>query len=117
PASFAVRSLQVGLVTIGVYLVAGLLFLPSVRQPLIRTAIVGIGTVSVIYSTWLLGGQQVEIALVAGMRIVVLALPGAVLSIYVDPAALADQLGQRLRLPARFVVGFAAALQRFERLG
>ncbi|MGH3425427.1 MAG: energy-coupling factor transporter transmembrane component T, partial [Nocardioidaceae bacterium] len=82
-----------------------------------RCVVVGIGTVSVVYSTWLLGGNDVGTAFTAGLRIVVLALPGAVLSAFVDPARLSDQLGQRLRLPARFVVAFSAALQRFERLG
>lgn len=117
PASFAVRTLPIGVVTIGAYAVAGLCFLPSWRTALNRFVVVGIGTVSVIYSTWLLGGHEVPTALTAGLRILVLALPGAVLSAFIDPARLSDQLGQRLHLPARFVVAFAAALQRFERLG
>src|SRR5699024_6468180 len=50
-------------------------------------------------------------------RVLVLALPGVALAPLIDPSALADQLGQRLRLPARGVVAFTAALQRVDHLG
>lgn len=117
PASFAVRSLPIGLVALGAYAATGALLLPSWRRPLGRILLVGFASLSVVYSTWLLGGREADTALTAGLRILVLALPGAVLAAFVDPSRLADQLGQRLHLPARFVVAFAAALQRFEHLG
>lgn len=115
PASFAVRSLPVGGVALACYAVVGLALVR--RRVWLRIGVVLLGGLSVTWSTWLLGGHDAEVAATAGLRILVLALPGAVLAAYVDPSALADQLGQRLRLPARPVVAASAALQRFERLG
>lgn len=112
--SLAVRSLPVACVTLACYAVAGLILVR--RRVWLRLGVVVLGALSVTWSTWLLGGHDLAVAATAGMRILVLALPGAVLAAYVDPSALADQLGQRLRLPARPVVATAAALQRFERL-
>ena len=117
PASYAVRSLLVAVCALGAYVLAGLLLVRRPKGIGMRIGIVAFASVSVVYSTWLLGGHDLEIAVVAGLRILVLALPGAVLAAYVDPSRLADQLGQRLRLPARPVVATSAALQRFERLG
>ena len=71
-----------------------------------------IGVLSVGWSTWLLGGQDVGLAVAAGLRIAVLVLPSAVLLPYVDADELGDHLAQRLRLPARPVVAVSAALQR-----
>lgn len=115
PGSFAVRSLPVAYVTLACYALAGLALVRG--RVWLRLGVVGLGGLSVTYSTWLLGGHDLALAGTAGLRVLVLALPGAVLAGYVDPSALADQLGQRLRLPARPVVATAAALQRFERLG
>ncbi|MDN5852024.1 MAG: energy-coupling factor transporter transmembrane protein EcfT [Actinomycetia bacterium] len=117
PASYAVRSLPVGLCALAAYVAVGVLLVPRWRGIGLRIGLVVFASVSVVYSTWLLGGRDVEVAVVAGLRILVLALPGAVLAAYVDPSRLADQLGQRLRLPARPVVATSAALQRFEHLG
>ncbi|UYM07065.1 energy-coupling factor transporter transmembrane component T [Solicola gregarius] len=117
PASYAVQSLPIAACALGAYAIAGLLLVPRWRGIRLRIAVVVFAGLSVVYSTWLLGGHDVEQAVVAGLRILVLALPGAVLAAYVDPARFADQLGQRLRLPARPVVALSAALQRFERLG
>jgi energy-coupling factor transport system ATP-binding protein len=44
-------------------------------------------------------------------------VPGVLLASRIDPSALGDHLGQRLRLPARPVVAAVAALHRFEGLG
>ena len=46
-----------------------------------------------------------------------LAWPGSVAFGHVDPARLADYLAQSLRLPARPVAAFSAALQRFASFG
>lgn len=112
-ASLAVRDLQTACLALGAYAVAGAVLLPSPRFALARFGAIAVASVSLVWSTWWLGGRDLEVALTAGLRIVVLALPGAVLAAYVDPSKLADQLGQRLRLPARPVVAFAAAMQRF----
>lgn len=116
PASYAVRSVPVALCALAGYVLAGLLLVPRRKGIGMRVGVVAFAGLSVVYSTWLLGGHDVGLAVTAGLRILVLALPGAVLAAYVDPSRLADQLGQRLRLPARPVVATAAALQRFERL-
>ena len=53
----------------------------------------------------------------AGLRVLALVLPSAVVLPFVDPDALGDHLAQRLHLPARPVVAFSAALQRFQAFG
>lgn len=116
-ASLAVRDLRTAVVMLGCYLVFGVLGLPRRSGPAWRWLPVLLGAVSVGWSTWLLGGHDVGTATVAGLRLVVLAAPGVALAPLVDPAALADQLGQRLRLPARWAVALAAGLQRIDRIG
>ena len=69
------------------------------------------------WSTWLLGGHDLEITVGAGLRVLLLVLPSVVLLPYVDPDALGDHLAQRLHLPARPVVAATAALQRFQSFG
>ena len=76
-----------------------------------------IGVLGVMWSTWLLGGHDLETAFGAGLRVLALVLPSVVLLPYVDPDALGDHLAQRLRLPARPVVAATAALQRFQTFG
>jgi energy-coupling factor transport system ATP-binding protein len=76
-----------------------------------------IGAASVGWSTWLLGGHDLDVAATAAMRVVVIVLPSAVLIRWVDADALGDHLGQLLRLPARPVVAVAAALQRVHTFG
>jgi energy-coupling factor transporter ATP-binding protein EcfA2/energy-coupling factor transporter transmembrane protein EcfT len=76
-----------------------------------------IGILGVMWSTWLLGGHDLETAFGAGLRVVALVLPSVVLLPYIDPDALGDHLAQRLRLPARPVVAATAALQRFQTFG
>lgn len=116
-SSLTISSLTEGLAACLGYGLAALVLLPSWRVLTRRLFAVGLAALSITYSTWLLGGHQLTPAATAGLKIIVLALPGAVAAAYIDPSRLADQLGQRLRLPARPVVAFAAALQRFERLG
>ncbi|MFC8598020.1 MULTISPECIES: energy-coupling factor transporter transmembrane component T family protein [unclassified Isoptericola] len=116
-ASFGVRDLASAGVALGACVAFGVLGLPRRSGPAGRYLAVVVAASSVAWSTWLLGGHDPHDAAVAGLRIAVLALPGVALAPLVDPSGLADQLGQRLRLPARFVVGVTAALQRFDRLG
>ena len=91
--SFWIRSLPVALVALGAYALVAVLLLPGWRYPLVCLAFTE--------------------AFTAGVRIVVLAWPGSVMAGYVDPSRLADYLAQTLRLPARLMAAFAAALQRF----
>ncbi|MGJ9411734.1 energy-coupling factor transporter transmembrane component T family protein [Aeromicrobium sp. CF4.19] len=112
PASLAVRSLTVALVTVAVYAVAAFLLVPSVRYVLLCLAFAVFAGLTVAYSTWRLGGHDEVVALTAGLRIVVLAWPGSLLVVLIDPARLGDHLGQNLRLPARPVVAVTASLQQ-----
>ena len=115
--SFAIRDLRVALIAVGVYAVAAILLLPSWRFPLLCLGFTTYAAVSIVYSTWRLGGHDEREALTAGLRIVVLAWPGSVAVGFLDPSRLADYLAQTLHLPARFVAAFSAALQRFVSLG
>jgi energy-coupling factor transport system ATP-binding protein len=76
-----------------------------------------VGILGVMWSTWLLGGHDMETTFGAGLRVLTLVLPSLVLLPYVDPDALGDHLAQRLHLPARPVVATTAALQRFQTFG
>jgi energy-coupling factor transporter ATP-binding protein EcfA2 len=100
---------------------AELLLAPLVvgwRGPALRRLIPGLFAVaSVAFSTWLLSAHQSPLAgVTAGTRIAFFVLPGVLLAQFIDPFALGDHLGQRLRLPGRPVVAAVAALQRFETL-
>lgn len=55
------------------------------------------------------GSARNGVAIVA--RVLAVALPGVVLVMGTDPTDLADALAQRLRLPARFVLGALAGLR------
>ncbi|KGN34161.1 ABC transporter ATP-binding protein [Knoellia sinensis KCTC 19936] len=76
-----------------------------------------IGALSVGWSTWLLGGNDLTTAFTAALRVLIIVLPSAVLLPLVDPDRLGDHLAQRLRMPARPVVALAAALQRVHTFG
>lgn len=116
-ASPWIRSLPIALMAVAAYAIAALLFLPSWRYPLLCLVFTAIAALTIVYSTWRLGGHDQQEALTAGVRIVVLAWPGSVAAGYVDPARLADFLAQSLHLPARMVAAFSAALQRFTSFG
>ncbi|MDH2444297.1 ATP-binding cassette domain-containing protein [Amnibacterium sp. CER49] len=60
--------------------------------------------------------HDVSAALTAALRIAFFAVPGVALAALIDPSALGDALGQRLRLPARPVVAATAAWLRFGQL-
>jgi energy-coupling factor transport system permease protein len=111
--SLFVRDLSTAVWAVGAYAAAALVFLPSWRYPLICLALSAFAAVTIVYSTWRLGGRDVAEAVTAGLRILVLAWPGSVMLGYLDPARLGDYLAQSLRLPARMVAAFSAALQRF----
>lgn len=87
------------------------------RRLLGRLAAPLFAVLAVAWSTWLLGGRDLEVAAQAGLRVLGLVLPSAIVLPFVDPDALGDHLGQRVHLPARPVVAFSAALQRFQAFG
>ena len=115
--SYWIDDVHVGAIALAVYAAAVMLFAPGWRYPLVCLALTGTAAATIVYSTWRLGGHDEAEALAAGLRILVLAWPGSVAIGYVDPARLGDFLAQSLRLPARFVAAFSAALQRFADYG
>ncbi len=76
-----------------------------------------VGALSAGWSTWLLAGHDLSVAVTVALRVVIIVLPSAVLIPLIDPDRLGDHLGQRLRLPPRPVVAVAAALQRVTTFG
>lgn len=88
-----------------------------VRQVLFRMWPGALGALSVGWSTWLLGGNDLTTAVTAALRVLIIVFPSAVLLPLIDPDRLGDHLAQRLRLPARPVVAVAAALQRVHTFG
>ena len=115
--SFWIDSLPVALAALGAYVAVGAVLLPGWRYPLVCLAFTSIAALTIVYSTWRLGGRDPEIAVAAGLRIVVRAWPGSVMAGYVDPSRLADYLAQTVRLPARLIAALAAALQKFTGFG
>lgn len=115
--SFWIRSLPVALIAVGAYAIAAVLLLPGWRYPLACLGFTAIAAVTIVYSTWRVGGRDLEVAFTAGLRIIVLAWPGSVMAGYVDPSRFADYAAQSLRLPARLIAAFAAAMQKFTGFG
>ena len=79
----------------------------------LRVLPIVIGMVFVAWSSWLLGGRDLERAALAALRVGALVAPAVLTLPFVDPTALGDHLAQRLRLPNRPVVAITAALARF----
>ncbi len=115
--SYWIRDPRVGVIALAAYTLAVLLLAPGWRYPLLCLLFTGMASATIFYSTWRLGGHDEAEAAAAGLRVLVLAWPGSVAIGYVDPARLGDFLAQTLRLPARFVAAFSAALQRFADYG
>jgi energy-coupling factor transport system permease protein len=116
-ASFGVRSVAIGVVMLGVIVVLAVALVPGLVGNSWRLLAPLLGAASVTFSTWLLAGRDESVAATAGLRVLVLALPGVLVAPFIDPSRLGDQLAQRLRLPARPVAAVTASLQRFEDLG
>lgn len=115
--SYWIDELRVATAALAAYALAILLVAPGWRYPLLCLLFTGMAAATIFYSTWRLGGHDETEALTAALRILVLAWPGSVAIGYIDPARLGDFLAQSLRLPARFVATFSAALQRFADYG
>jgi len=113
-----ISDLRTALIALGVLVVVAPMVL-GVGRPQWRRLLPGMFAVaSVSFSNWLLSpGHEVSTGALAGLRVAFFVLPGVLLASRIDPSALGDHLGQRLRLPARPVVAAVAALHRFEGLG
>ncbi len=112
--SFAVNSLPVALTALGAYalMIAGSGARPGIV--LICLAFAAFGGLTIAWSTWRLGGHDLQVAAVAGLRIVVLAWPGSVAAAHIDAGRLGDYAATVL--PERGVAATSAALQRFATL-
>lgn len=108
----AIRTMSVAVVCVATYVVVLMMLVPSWRYPVLCLALVALPVASIVWSTWLLGGRDLEVALVAGLRAFVMTWPGAVAVGYLDVARLGDYLAQTLRVPGRFAAALSAALQR-----
>jgi energy-coupling factor transport system permease/ATP-binding protein len=113
-----ISDLRMALVAFGVQIAVAPLVLGVGRMPWRRLLPGLFAVASVSFSNWLLSpGREVSTGALAGLRVAFFVLPGVLLASRIDPSALGDHLGQRLRLPARPVVAAVAALHRFEGLG
>jgi energy-coupling factor transport system permease/ATP-binding protein len=113
-----ISDLRAALFAIGVQIALAPLVLGVGRPPWRRLLPGLVAVASVAFSNWLLSpGREVSSGVLAGLRVAFFVVPGVLLASRIDPSALGDHLGQRLRLPARPVVAAVAALHRFEGLG
>jgi len=113
-----IADLRTALISVGVEIALAPMVLGVGRLPWRRLLPGLFAVVSVCFSNWLLSpGREVSTGALAGLRVAFFVLPGVLLASRIDPSALGDHLGQRLRLPARPVVAAVAALHRFEGLG
>ena len=115
--SFFITDLTTAYVALAAYAVSAVVLLPGWRFPLVCLGFSLFAALTVVYSNWRLGSGGLEPAVVQGLRLVVLAWPGSVAVGYLDPARLSDYMAQTLRLPARLVAAFGAALQRITSFG
>lgn len=113
-----ISDLRTAVIAIGVQLVLAPVVLGFGRPPWRRLLPGLVAVASVAFSNWLLSpGRELSSGALAGLRVAFFVIPGVLLASRIDPSALGDHLGQRLRLPARPVVAAVAALYRFESLG
>ena len=113
-----ISDLRIALIAIGIQIALAPVVLGIGRLPWFRLLPGLFAVLSVGFSNWLLSpGHQLSTGALAGLRVGFFVLPGVLLAGRIDPSALGDHLGQRLRLPARPVVAAVAAMYRFENLG
>jgi energy-coupling factor transport system permease protein len=115
-ASAAVRDARIGLVAVAAIAGLAAALVPGLPRGAWRLLGPVLAAGSVAFSTWLLVGRDGSLAATAGLRILVLALPGVLVAPLIDLSRLGDYL-TALHLPARPVVAVTASLQRFEQLG
>jgi len=113
-----ISDLRTALIAFGIQIALAPVVLGIGRLPWFRLLPGLFAVLSVSFSNWLLSpGHALSTGALAGLRVAFFVLPGVLLAGRIDPSALGDHLGQRLRLPARPVVAAVAALHRFESLG
>ena len=113
-----ISDLRTALIAFGIQIALAPVVLGIGRPPWFRLLPGLFAVLSVSFSNWLLSpGHALSTGALAGLRVAFFVLPGVLLAGRIDPSALGDHLGQRLRLPARPVVAAVAALHRFESLG
>ena len=113
-----ISDLRIALIAVGIQIALAPLVLGVGRPPWFQLLPGLFAVLSVSFSNWLLSpGHELSTGALAGLRVAFFVLPGVLLAARIDPSALGDHLGQRLRLPARPVVAAVAALHRFESLG
>lgn len=106
-----------GAIAFGVLLLALVVFAGRARVGWLRLLPGLLAFASVTWSNWLLADpRDLSVALFAGLRVGYFVIPGIVFAAFIDPSALGDHLGQRLRLPARPVLAAVAALNRLDTL-
>jgi energy-coupling factor transporter transmembrane protein EcfT len=115
-ASAGVRNVAVGVVCVATVLVLAAALTPGLRTGGWRLLAPCLAAASVVFSSWLLGHHDEARALTAGLRVLVLALPGVLLAPLIDPLRLGDHLAQQLHLPGRPVAAVTASLLRVEQL-
>ncbi|MDN6328347.1 MAG: ATP-binding cassette domain-containing protein [Brachybacterium sp.] len=121
--SFAVQSWQGGLLALLPIVLLAPLAVRSLRAGLLRLTPILLSAAGLAWTTallgqapplsgeaWLLGGKEAA-------RITVFVAPGVLALGSVDPTALGDALGGRLRMPARMVAASVAGLVRAGHLG
>lgn len=108
----AIRTMPIALTCVALHVVVMTILVPSWKYPALCFALVALPVASIVWSTWWLGGRDLEVAVVAGLRAFVMTWPGAVAVGYLDVARLGDYLAQTLRVPGRFAAALSAALQR-----
>ena len=112
--AFAIDSTRQGLICVAAELIVLGWLTTDVRGSLARGVFGLVAASSIVISTWLYGGRDLDEALGAGLRILFIVLPTALLSPSIDPSGLGDHLAQRVHLPARAVVAATASLQRLD---
>jgi len=113
-----ISDLSTAVVAVGIQIALAPLVLGIGRPSWLRVIPGLFAVASISFSNWLLSpGREVSTGALAGLRVAFFVLPGVLLASRIDPSALGDHLGQRLRLPSRPVVAAVAALHRFESLG
>ncbi len=112
--AFAIDSTRQGLLCLAAELAVLGWLVRDARSSASRLVLGLVAASSIVISTWLYGGHHADEALGAGLRILFIVLPAALLTATIQPSQLGDHLAQRLRLPARTVVAAVAALQRLD---
>jgi energy-coupling factor transporter transmembrane protein EcfT len=112
--AFAIDGIRVGLIAVVVELVLVGWLAADVRAGAFRLAIGSVAAIGIGVTTWLYGGRDLDEAAGAGLRILYIVIPAALVSPTIEPSRLGDHLAQRLRMPSRVVVAAVAALQRLD---